>query len=241
MLKPRILTGALLLSLTACGPDTADRNAAPPQKPETGVAAYDAEVFFDSTIYGLNHGGGHAFSADGSRLLVNSDRTGVFNVYAMDLETDRFEALSASDDNEIFAVSFFPDDDRVLLTGDVAGNEHHSVFVVESDGTLHDLLPPRDYEAAGLQSGLRFEAWQDDGEAFYLSSTERDPQLADLYRYDADTLEREMVFRNTRELPFPTRGFNISAGWRWTSIPPAMTSIFASSTCTAKCANPSRS
>ncbi|MGF1669591.1 MAG: S9 family peptidase, partial [Balneolaceae bacterium] len=179
---------------------------------------YDADVFFETVTYGLTHGGGHAYSSDGTRLMFNSDQSGVFNAYTINMETGEVEALSSSDDNSIFAVSWFPDDDRVLLTGDVGGNEHNSVFVREPDGTLHDLLPQGDYEVAGQQSGLRFESWQSDGEAFFLTSTERDPQLADLYRYDAESYEREMVFQNTRELPFPTRGFNVSPDGRWLAL-----------------------
>jgi len=204
--------------LAACG----DREQAEPAPVDAGEderpAVYDAQVFFETVTYGLSHGGGHAFSADGSRLLVNSDRTGVFNAWTVDLDSGEFEALSDSANNAIFAVSWFPNDDRVLLTGDVGGNEHNSVFVRDPDGTLHDLLPPGDYEVAGQQSGLRFEAWQADGNAFFLTSTERDPQVADLYRYDAETYQREMVFQNSRELPFPTRGFHVSPDGRWLSL-----------------------
>ncbi|MDZ7778442.1 MAG: S9 family peptidase [Gemmatimonadota bacterium] len=185
---------------------------------EEDFTRYEADVFFETVSYGLAGEGGHAFSPDGSRLLINSDETGVFNAYALDIATRQAEPLSDSESNAIFAVSWFPDDDRVLLTGDVGGNEHNSVFVRDPDGTLHDLLPPGDYEVAGQQSGLRFEAWQEDGEAFFLTSTERDPQLADLYRYDAETYERERVFRNTRDRPFPTRGFHVSPDGRWLSL-----------------------
>lgn len=182
------------------------------------VISYPADLFFDSITYSLGHSGGFAFSADETRLIISSDQSGVFNAYALHIENGRTEALSESENNSVFAVSWFPNDDRVLLTGDVGGNEQNSVFVRDIDGTLHDLQPPGDYEAVGQQSGLRFEAWQSDGEAFFLSSTERDPQVADIYRYDADTYEREMVFQNSRELPFPTRGFNISPDGRWLSL-----------------------
>lgn len=185
---------------------------------EEKASVYDAEVFFETVTYRLSHAGGHAFSPDGKRLLVNSDTTGVTNAYAVTLDGEKFEPLSDSENNAIYAVSWFPDDERVLLTGDAGGNEQNSVFVREPDGTMHDLLPPGDYEVAGQQSGLRFEAWQADGEAFFLTSTERDPQVADLYRYDAETYERELVFRNTRELPFPTRGFHVSPDGRWLSL-----------------------
>lgn len=187
----------LPLALVACDPLQPPADFDQPDR----IPSYETAVFFDSVNFGLSHGGGFAFSSDGKRLLVNSDRTGVFNAYALHLDDGHFEALIDSDDNAIFAVSWFPHDDRVLLTGDVGGNEHNSVFVVEPDGTLHDLLPPGEYEVAGQQSGLRFEALQADGKAFFLTSTERAPQLADLYRYDAETYEREMVFQNSRELP----------------------------------------
>ena len=204
------------LALAACS--GADGDAAAAAGPPPDFVTYPADVFFQTVSYGVAGAGGFAFSPDGARLLINSDETGVFNAYALDLETGEAEALSTSETNAIFGVSWFPHDERVMLTGDVGGNEHNSVFIVEPDGTLHDLLPPGEYEVAGQQSGLRFEAWQADGEAFFLTSTERDPQLADLYRYDARTYEREMVFRNTRELPFPTRGFHVSPDGRWLSL-----------------------
>lgn len=218
MTKQWIWPALALIALAACAED--EREPAVDAEPGDGndVVAYDTEVFFDTITYGLSHGGGHAFSADGTRLLIHSDQTGVFNAYALHLDDGRTEPLSDSANNAVFGVSWFPDDDRVLLTGDVGGDEHNSVFVREPDGTLHDLLPEGDYEVAGQQSGLRFEAWQADGEAFFLSSTERDPQLADLYRYDAETYEREMVFENSRDLPFPTRGFNISPDGRWLAL-----------------------
>lgn len=205
----------LLLTLAACGQS---EQPVPEPTEDAAVTVYDTEVFFDSVTYRLGHGGGHAFSSNGQRLMVNSDETGVFNAYALDLGTGRMEPLSESDDNAISGVSWFPDDDRVLLTGDIGGNEHNSVFVRELDGTLIDLLPPGDYEVAGQQSGLRFESWQADGKAFFLTSTERDPQVADLYRYDAETYARELVFQNSRDLPFPTRGFNVSPDGRWLAL-----------------------
>jgi len=219
MIPKRWMTPVALLLLAILPACAEPANEDGPEAAEAApFTEYPAEVFFQTVSYGLGHDGGHAFSSDGTRLMVDSDETGVFNAYALDTATGEAEPLSDSDTNAIFGVSWFPHDDRVLLTGDVGGNEHNSVFVREPDGTLHDLLPPGEYEVAGQQSGLRFEAWQDDGTAFFLTSTERDPQLADLYRYDAETYEREMVFQNTRELPFPTRGFHVSPDGRWLSL-----------------------
>jgi len=210
------VAGALAMLSGAC--DRAQQDGSSADDNSQAVPAYDAAVFFDSVTYRLSHGGGHAFSAEGTRLMINSDRSGVFNAYALDLGSGETAPLSESDDNAVFGVSWFPDDDRSLLTGDIGGNEHNSVFLRAPDGELTDLLPPGDYEVAGQQSGLRFEAWQADGNAFFLGDPERDPQLADLYRYDAESYEREMVFQNSRERPFPTRGFHVSPDGRWLAL-----------------------
>ncbi|GER04200.1 hypothetical protein JCM17846_18820 [Iodidimonas nitroreducens] len=207
----------LIFATAACGessvPDRAassDENQAP--------AHYDAAAFLESDTYLLGHAGGHAFSPDGSRILVNSDRSGVFKAYALGPEAEQFESFGGDALNSLYGVSWFPAGPRILLTGDRGGNKHNSVFVREPDGSLIDLTPPGDYEVAGQESGLRFLGWRNDGTAFYLTSTERDPEVADLYVYDATSYERKMLFKNSRELPFPTRGFKLSPDGRWLSL-----------------------
>lgn len=213
MLHRASTAAILLLAVSACGEDKSGPAAA---DSAAELRRYSAETFYSSIEFRLAEQ--HAFSADGSRLLVSSDESGVFNAWSIDIAGGERTPLTASTTNAIYALSWFPGDDRVLLTGDVGGNEHNSVFVRETDGTLHDLAPPGDREIAGQQSGLRFLSWRDDGAAFFLTSTERDPHLADLWRYDATSLERELLFRNSRELPFPTRGFRISGDGRWLAL-----------------------
>jgi len=220
-LRPAI-SGFMLFAVAACG-DAAPPDFAETAGGDTGDAAaafqsYDAGTFLESDIHRLGHAGGHVFSPDGMQLLVNSDRSGRFTAYALGPGAEQFDRLSDDSRGGLEGVSWFPSDDRVLLTGDSGGNEHNSVFVREADGTVTDLLPPGEYEVAGQESGLRFLSWQNDGAAFFLTSTERDPQVADLYRYNAQTYEREMVFRNSRDQPFPTRGFTISPDGRWLAL-----------------------
>ncbi|MDZ7768787.1 MAG: hypothetical protein U5K38_06795 [Woeseiaceae bacterium] len=178
-----LLLAPLLLALAACRPS---ENATTGQQADTetrepDVTVYDTGVFFDSVTYRLGHGGGHAFSSDGQRLLtVSSDETLAYSTPTPSTwATIKCSRRSVTPTTARFRQRhWFPDDDRVLLTGDIGGNEHNSVFVRELDGTLIDLLPPGDYEVAGQESGLRFESWQADGKAFFLTSTERDPQVA---------------------------------------------------------------
>jgi len=192
MLNSRRSTAFVLLLCatlaSGCGerPEATAKVAAT-DAPKSSVPKYSAEAFFATTSYGL--ASGLAYSADNSRLLVHSDESGVFNVYALPVNGDAAVALTESDADAMFAVSWFPADDRILFTFDNGGNELNHVVVREVDGSVTDLTPGENIKAA-------FAGWSHDRQSFYLTSNERDPASFDLYRYDADDYERELVYEN---------------------------------------------
>lgn len=154
-----------------------------------GVPRYSAEQFFATTSYALPDPDGHAFSADGTQVLLTSDQTGVFNAFALPLDGTEAVQLTTSEDNAIFAVSFFPEDGRMLYTYDQGGNELNHLLVREEDGTHRDLTPGDELKAF-------FVTWLDGGEAFFVATTERNQRSFDLYRYSAGDYSRELVFEN---------------------------------------------
>lgn len=177
---------AALAAFAACGggepPAVAEHAAA-------GVPTYTARQFFETTSYAMVPSSGNAFSADGDTLLVSSDETGVYNAYALPVDGGAPVALTASDDDAIFPVSWFPNDGRVLYTHDSGGNELNHIVVREEDGTSRDLTPGDELKA-------QFLRWSGDGEHFYLLTTERNGKSFDVYRYATDGYERELVFEN---------------------------------------------
>ena len=195
---PYLPLGALI-ALTACSDSTppADQpaaDAAPPaiaSEPteETAFQKYDAETFFMTTSYGAASSAGHAFSADGGRVLVSSDQSGVFNAVQFDVASGESESLTDSTTNAVFAVSYFPNDDRILYTFDEGGNELNHLFVRETDGSARDLTPGEEVKAS-------FVGWQNDGSMFYAATNERTGKFFDLYCYDAASYERKLVFQN---------------------------------------------
>jgi dipeptidyl aminopeptidase/acylaminoacyl peptidase len=194
--------------LAACSESPAPPQASlgEPEMAATSMPKYSAEAFFATTTYGLVGSAAHAFSADGSSLLVSSDANGVFNAYALSLETGQQTPLTTSDDNAVFAVSWFPNDDRILYTYDGGGNELNHLVVRETDGTNRDLTPGDALKAA-------FLSWSNDGESFYLVTTERNQQSFDIYRYSATDYSRELVYENP--------GFqiaDISGDGRWVAL-----------------------
>lgn len=161
-----------------------------PAAQETAAAAparYDAEAFFTTTSYALAPG--YAWSSDDKQLLVNSNETGIFNLYALSKSGEGKQALTSSTVDSNFSVSWFPADARVLFTADQGGNDIDHLYVRELSGATRDLTP-------GDKAKAEFGGWSHDGQYFYVLTTERDPKASDLYRYTTKHYARTLVFRN---------------------------------------------
>src|SRR4051794_3290747 len=180
-MKP-ILPLVILLS-TALGyaQAPAKKPAAAAQRP---AKQYTMEQFLDTTSIQ-----GGFFSADESRLLFSSNKTGIWNAYTVPASGGAWTPITKSTKDSTYAVSFFPHDNRILLTRDQGGNELNHLYVLGEDGNERDLTP-------GAKLKAQFSGWTHDGGAFYVVSNERDPKFFDLYRYDAQTYARTMFFEN---------------------------------------------
>ena len=77
---------------------------------------------------------GASFSPDGSRILVSSNRSGMYNAYTIPMAGGEPQPLTSSTGNSIFAVSYFPTDERILYTSDQGGNELDHLYVRNPDG-----------------------------------------------------------------------------------------------------------
>ena len=204
---------SLLLALftvalaTSCGKRTPDAESA------TGpIPTYSAAEFFKTTSYGLVPPGGKAFSHDGESILMSSDKSGVFNAYALPASGGEPTQLTDSTDNAIFGESWFPEDNRILYTYDSGGNELNHVVVREVDGSYRDLTPGENLKAGFLD-------WSDDGKSFYLLTTERNQRSFDVYQYSTADYKRELIFENPGLLVN-----SISGDERWLALDKPRTS-----------------
>ena len=185
-LSRTLFTVAALAAACSSG----DREPAPMAEAGQDAKAptqYDAEAFFATTSYSL--ASGYAWSADDSRLLASSDESGVFNAISLAAADGAKQPLTSSTTDSVFAVSWFPDDDRILYTSDKGGNEINHLFVREASGETRDLTPGDEVKA-------QFAGWSEDRKSFYALTNERDPASFDLYRYAVDGYERTLVFQN---------------------------------------------
>ena len=65
---------------------------------ETETQQYSIE-----TLMSNNRSSGGYFSKDGSKLLYSSDKSGIFNVYEVDLNTDKETQVTSSTEESFFA------------------------------------------------------------------------------------------------------------------------------------------
>ncbi|WP_416757968.1 prolyl oligopeptidase family serine peptidase [Roseateles sp. So40a] len=208
-----VLTLALAAALAAPAM-AADVAAKPSTKASTKSAAatkteakraakpYTIEQFMATTSIR-----GASFSQDERRILFSSNATGIFNVYSISVDGGEPVTLTSSTVDSHYAVGYFRNDDRVLFTRDQGGNENFHLIVRELDGTERDLTP-------GEKVKADFTGWAADGNAFYVSTNERDPRFIDVYRYDAKTYARTLVYKNENGMAV----FNVSGDGRWIAL-----------------------
>ena len=198
------LAASVLVSIAA-GAAVAATTEAPARSKAAAaksVKKYPVEQFFATTRIT-----GASFSADEKRILFSSDATGLFNAYAIAAAGGKPEQLTKSTTDTTYGVSYFPDDDRILYTRDKGGDENNHLFVRELNGNELDLTP-------GDKLKAQFAGWRPDGSAFYVLTNERDPKFFDLYRYDAKSYQRTMLFKNEKGLDVET----VSRDEKWIGL-----------------------
>ena len=149
---------------------------------------YTIEQFFDN----LSILGG-SFSADETRLLVTSNQTGIYNVFALYVDGSGEEQLTFSEKESMFAISYFPEDNRFLYSSDQGGNEISHIYLQDPQGNVTDLTP---WEGAVSNFG----GWARDRKSFFFASNRRDARYFDLYEMDIETLEPVMIYENQENL-----------------------------------------
>jgi len=170
---------------------------------------YTIEQFMATTSLG-----GASFSADEKRVLFHSNQSGIFNAYTLSITGGTPQPLTQSMLDTTYSVSFFPNDDRILFSRDKSGDENSHLYVRELNGAEKDLTPGDKVKAS-------FFAWHPDGITFYVSSNERDPKFFDLYRFDAKTYARSMIYKNDQAYALAA----ISRDEKWIALNKTNTSL----------------
>ena len=145
---------------------------------------YSIEQFYENTRVGAGR-----FSNDETKLLISSDKSGIFNLYEINIADGSQTAITNSENESLFAVDYVPGSEDILYSADKGGNEINHLYLLKPDGTSTELT-------TGENEKVNFAGWSEDDKYMYYLSNKRNPQFFDLYRMKVGTWEPEMLYEN---------------------------------------------
>jgi dipeptidyl aminopeptidase/acylaminoacyl peptidase len=184
-MKTKFLGLCLLVLMFSCKEDKTSKALV-----DREIKQYTIEQFMDNEAVG-----GGSFSKDNSNLLVSSNRSGIYNAYTIPTKGGEMTAITKSDSTSVTAQSYFPNDNRMLLSADGNGDEIDHLFVRELDGTIKDITPDKGAKAS-------FYGWSEDDKFLYFGSNKRNPKYFDAYKMSIDDYTSEMIYQDDSGLSF---------------------------------------
>ena len=176
MKKILILFGVIAFIFSGCNTQQSAPNA--PKE-------YSATQFYNNeNIRGV------AFNKDESRVLVNSDATGIQNLYVLTIADTSMQPLTHSTKESFYGLDYLPGTDNYLYASDQGGNENDHIFLQSSGSAdAKDLTP-----WAGSKNSIH--DWSADKKAMFVLSNKRDPKYFDLWKADTSNWDFKLFYQN---------------------------------------------
>jgi len=130
------------------------------------------------------------FSSDESKVLVDDNSTGIFNVYELNVSDTAIKPLTTSSKESFFAIDYLPGTDKFLFVHDIAGNENDHLYLMSNGDTAGKDITP------WPNSKNSFTGWSEDKKSLYISSNKRDPRFIDLWKMDTATWTPSLFYQN---------------------------------------------
>lgn len=183
-LMKKLLVASILALAVSCGKPASEKTPEPPKE----ITQYSIEQFYKNESVT-----GGSFSNDETRLIVSSNKTGIYNLYEIDIASGEKTQLTFSDKESFFGIDEVPNSDKVLYSADKGGNENNHIYLLDKDGTSTDLTP-------GDEVKTGFNGWSEDKKHMLYMSNKRDPRYFDMYKMDLSNWESNMIYQNDEGL-----------------------------------------
>ncbi|MFC7357629.1 S9 family peptidase [Jejudonia soesokkakensis] len=153
------------------------------------VKQYSVAQFMDNENAFAN-----GYSSDNAKVLMTSNRSGIYNMYEIAATGGELIPLTKSDSASVFGISYFPKDDRILFRMDGNGDEIFKLFVMDDD-SVKRVTPAENVRVV-------FRGWSKDGTKFYFGSNERDPQFMDHYEMNTEDFSSKLIHKLESNINF---------------------------------------
>lgn len=150
------------------------------------IPQYTIDQFYKN----VNLLGNYSFSDDETRLLINTNETGIYNLFELNFTDGAKRAITNSTTESCFIVDYVHGTNQVLYSADKGGNEITHIYLMDEKGNVTDLTPGDKVKAS-------FDGWSKDKKVMYFVSNKRDPKYFDLYSMNTGEWKEQMTYKNT--------------------------------------------
>jgi dipeptidyl aminopeptidase/acylaminoacyl peptidase len=146
---------------------------------------YAVEDFYDTKAIGAA-----GFNKDETKILINSNVTGIANLYELNLADTTSVALTKSKTESNYAVNYLPGSSKFIYSSDKGGNENTHLYLMnKTDASVKDITP-------WPNSANSFVGWSLDKKNMYVSSNKRDVKYFDIMKLDTLSWKPVILYKN---------------------------------------------
>ncbi|MFD1603168.1 alpha/beta fold hydrolase [Flavobacterium artemisiae] len=168
-----------LLMLQSCKKEEKNQEARMPKQ-------YAVEDFYDTKSIGAA-----GFNKDETKILINSNKTGITNIYELNIADTTSVALTQSKTESNYAIDYLPGSSKFIYSSDKGGDENAHLYLADrTNSKVKDLTP-------WPKSANNFMGWSLDKKSLYVSSNKRDVKYFDIIKLDTLSYKSTILYQNT--------------------------------------------
>ncbi|NOT92050.1 S9 family peptidase [Ferruginibacter sp.] len=161
----------------------------------------DVKLYSIQQLYKTKNINGGAFNKDETKILVNNNETGIFNVYEINLTDTSMKPLTQSAKESFFSNDYVPGTDKFIYSADQGGNENDHLYLQSPGEPVKDLTP-------GAKEKASFAGWDKSRANLYYTSNKRDAKFFDLYKMDTSRWMPALIYKNENGLDVNNISYN---------------------------------
>ena len=169
---------------------------------------YTIEQLYDNVdIYGAD------FNQDETKILIGTNKSGIYNVGEMTISDTSLSMLTNSTNDAFYAEKYVVGTDQFIYSADKGGNENSHLYVKSVNDTIVKDITP------WPNSANTFLGWSNDKKSIYVSSNKRDVKYFDLMKIEVGSWTPTMIYQNDEGYEVSL----ISASERYVSLSKSVT------------------